>query len=483
MNKYNTDIVKLTCSCPDWKETRSQYPSSDPRRLCKHIIHNLDTGNLPGSIAKFKESIEFYQKQEWGFKRNFDEIIELDNFTLLGSVDWIDVFDNEGARYAVKKESFSKTFYWANERKPKNYELIEQFLIEEAEKIPLPLEDDEYPQIISFIKKVLPQKKDFYITISLSSFIPTANGIIYDIFESRLTPEQEMSLKQELLQSYDKKEAYYKLGKACFAPIDEEHEFDIYEALTVTNNEIIVRMYSGEKYTFKRDYNYVKRLKRARELQKKLEIEERKKVWRDALEQERKIAMEKGYLLSEDYKGEKYNIQSKYNYPDTLSWEEYESLKNSVLGNYDTLQNLIKKNSLNISTTKFNKVLKNLNFITKEPSLNQSNWIIIGDGLNYGINLIKMSKYMHKDIPDWYKVQIFDNKKMKLVNLKWKTNVKMTSALFEKNKFDELCQLVKQQIEKEHNKAINKNEPQEVLDNEEKNILRKFFKFLHSMYS
>lgn len=119
MNEYNTNIVNLTCSCPDWIETREQYKVYDPRRLCKHIINKLDVNNLPIEISKFKESIEFYQKKEWGFKRNFDEIIELDTFTLLGDFDWIDVFDENGIRYGVKKEQFTKDIYWANNKKPK----------------------------------------------------------------------------------------------------------------------------------------------------------------------------------------------------------------------------------------------------------------------------------------------------------------------------------------------------------------------------
>lgn len=255
MNEYNTNILKLTCSCPDWKETRQQYNLSDPRRLCKHIINKLDVRNLPPEISKFKESIESYQEKEWGFKRDFDEIIELNNFTLLGNINWIDVFDKNGTRYGVKKDDFSNNIYWAKNLKPKEYQTIEKYLTKESDKIPLQLEEEEYPQIISFIKDVLPHKKDFYISIQSSQFIPTSDGIIYDIWESKLTPEQEKKLEQELLQKYNKDEAYYKLGEANLTPLGENNEFCIYEALTVTNDEIIVGMYSGKKYKLKRNYN------------------------------------------------------------------------------------------------------------------------------------------------------------------------------------------------------------------------------------
>ena len=66
MNKYNTNIKTLSCSCLDWQESRSQYGLSDPRRLCKHIIKKLDLNNFAFEISKFKESIKFYQEKEWG---------------------------------------------------------------------------------------------------------------------------------------------------------------------------------------------------------------------------------------------------------------------------------------------------------------------------------------------------------------------------------------------------------------------------------
>lgn len=468
MNEYDTNIIKLTCSCPDWKETRQQYKLSDPRRLCKHIINKLDVSNLPTEISKFKESIEFYQKKEWGFKKDFDEVIELGTFTLLGDIDWIDVFDENGIRYSVKKEPFSKDISWANSQKPTNFSIIENFLIRESKKIPLPLEEEEYPQIVSFIKKVLPHKKDLFITIQDSQYIPTSDGIIYDIWESKLTPEQEEKLIQELSQTYEEDEVYYKLGEARSTPLGDEHEFCRYEALTVTNYEIIVGMYSGKKYKLARNYEYVKQLKESRELKQRLEIEKQEKLWKEKLEQKRKIAIEKGYVLAQDYEGKLYDIQNIYNYPNELSWEEYEKIKNSILGNYDTLQNLKKEYSLNISTAKLHKALKNLNFIAKDSSLNQNDWIIKDDGLKYGINLIKDSKYMHEIIPDWYEVHIFDNINMKLVKLESKFNIKMTSALFEKNKFNELYQFVIQEIENNqlNNKSIDETISDKKLERE-----------------
>ena len=99
---------------------------------------------------------------------------------------------------------------------------------------------------------------------------------------------------------------------------------------------------------------------------KGVEIEEQEKLREKELEQRRKTATDKGYILAQDYKGKLYDIQDIYNHPGELSWSEYEKIKNSVLDSYDTLQNLIKEYSLNISTAKFNRALKSLNFIEKD---------------------------------------------------------------------------------------------------------------------
>jgi len=442
VHEYNTNIEKLTCSCPDWEETRKQYLKNDPRRLCKHIINKLAIDNLPCTIGKFKESIEFYQKKEWGFKRDFDKIIELGNLTLLGNIDWIDIFDEDTIRYAVKKDYFSSTIYWANDIKPKNYEIIEKYLINESEKIPLRLEVEEHSQIVNFIKEVLPNKKDFYISIQNSQYIPSSDGIIYDVLESKLTPEQKDLLEQELLQEYPEDEVFVHLHKA--ASTDLNDEFCIYQALTVKNNEIIIGMDSGKKFKLKRNYQKIKQIKEQRELKERLEQHQNENKWKEELEKQRKIAQDIGCILSSDYKG---NL---YVHPSAVSREENEYMQKSIHRKYDTLQNLLKsakKESIYISTNTFYKALKNLNFLIKEPLLNQNNWIIKGNGLDYGINLIKMSKYMHETVPEWYLVTMFDYQKKQLVNLK-NTDIKMTNILYKKDEFNKLCQLVSLEIER-----------------------------------
>lgn len=445
MNEYNTNIVKLTCSCPDWIETRKVYPTKDPRRLCKHIINKLNINNLPYQISKFKESIEFYKKKEWGFKRDFDEIIEIGNFTLLGNTDWIDVFDNLGTKYGVRRNTFSDNIYWVNDLKPIKYEVIEKYLNENAQKLPLALHYAEHGNIIEFIKKIFPNKKNYHITIDSSIYSPTSEGVYYDIWESVYTPTEDQNRLDELLKKYDKETAYYKLNEENNTYSENNQE---YRYLKVTNNNITLEMYDGKKYTLERDYQKAQYYAASFDRIGKEWKEKQEKQWQEELKEKRKIAKEKGYLLVYDYQGSLYDNQYAPNDSEKLSLDKYEKIKNSIFGRYDTVQNLIKEYSLDITTAEFNKALKSLNFTTKQLSLNQNNWIIKDDGLKYGINVIKDSIYMHASVPDWYKTYIFDNEQMKLTKLETNNNIKMTYALFEKNKFNELYQLVKQEIEK-----------------------------------
>ena len=213
-------------------------------------------------------------------------------------------------------------------------------------------------------------------------------------------------------------------------------------------------MENGKQYELTRNYEHIKQIKESRDLEEKRETIKREKeeeneikLQQEKLEQMRKMAKEKGCLLTQDYKGDFYSKQDVYNYPKNLSWDEYVQKKESILNEYMTLQDLIKAHSSDITTLQFNKSLKNLHFITKRPLLNQNNWILQNHGLKYGINLIKDSRYMHIKIPNWYKVHIFNHQKMELIELTCNTNIKMSSILFKKNKFTELLQIIKEEIE------------------------------------
>ena len=467
MNKYNTNIIKLTCSCPDWKETRQQYEVSDPRRLCKHIINKLDINNLPLEISKFKESIEFYKEKEWGFKRNFDKIFILKNLTLLDGLDWIDIYDEDGKHYSYLFDIMTRNSIWREDKKPINYKIVENYYLSEYKKeissYPEELHIKEKKYIITFLKNKYQKKQNYYLYFEKEDNWTDGQShyISYQVEESKISKEEENILRNKFDQEnpiYDSEKYssfFDNLYKMKSKGLDYNESI---KYLDVEHYLISITMNSGEKYTIKRDLNLINQIiYNKKEYERKQVLREEKK-----LKQEKKIDIEKGYLLSEDYKGNLYDIQNIYNHPEKLSWDEYKKIKNSILDKYSTLQNLIKEYSLDVTTAKFNKTLKNLDFIIKESSLNKNDWIIKDKGLNFGINLIKDSEYMHKNIPEWYKVYIFDNKRMEFIKLESSFNIKLTSALFEKNKFNELCQLVNQKIK---NDQLNKKNMKKITSN------------------
>lgn len=59
---YQVDIEKLTCTCLNFLEDRSEYPTDDPRRLCKHLIKALlEKNKIPESLEFYREEIERLQ--------------------------------------------------------------------------------------------------------------------------------------------------------------------------------------------------------------------------------------------------------------------------------------------------------------------------------------------------------------------------------------------------------------------------------------
>ncbi len=126
-NKYDTNIKEKTCSCKDWTDTRSHYELYDPRRLCKHLIQELKDLDVQQHYPYYQQEIAFYKNKERGFKRDFDEIIDLSKFGLMVFVsEWCDVFDIKGNRYGFRFDWETGDKIWAKGIKPNNYQEVEQ---------------------------------------------------------------------------------------------------------------------------------------------------------------------------------------------------------------------------------------------------------------------------------------------------------------------------------------------------------------------
>lgn len=162
MNTYNTDLEKQTCTCLDWKESRQEFKINDPRRLCKHIINQLDINNLPYELSYFKESLEYYQKNEYAFTTDFEELIyisQADCKILYKNFGWINIYDKDGNKYGFLIYGFDESFKWAKNKKPQLFQEIEIFFDNDEYLPSIDWFDDEKEYILNQLDGIYQQVK------------------------------------------------------------------------------------------------------------------------------------------------------------------------------------------------------------------------------------------------------------------------------------------------------------------------------------
>lgn len=161
MNSYITDTIVQTCSCKDWKNTRYKYEKDDPRRLCKHLIKQINLENLPKNLIPFKQSIAFYKEERRGFKRRIYSIIKIPDTDLivLYQQGWIDVFNSEGELYSlVLYDYINEDIKWSGDMHPEGYKKLEEFFQNDDFKLPIPLMNFEIQDIKSYLEIKKPYK-------------------------------------------------------------------------------------------------------------------------------------------------------------------------------------------------------------------------------------------------------------------------------------------------------------------------------------
>lgn len=369
-NKYSTNTEKLTCTCPDWLEKRSQHATDDPRRLCKHIIKKLDLNALPKSIQHFRESIAYYQSYDKGFNDfDFDKIIYLpqNDLKVFGLENifhdiWMNVYDQEGQKYAILMSQWNYEFVWAKQKKPIGYEEVEEYFSHPSMKLPQRLQEYEKNELIHYMKTVIPGKENSHFSIMEDQYIPSPLGIYYSVDEDN-----------------------ENIKNIC------DHEI---RWIIVKNDVMIIEMYRGQEYSIARDIEKVK-----------FSIEEKK-------------------LFIED-------SSTKFVY----SEEKFLRL-------YGTSNRLLKEMNATISVRKFNITLEKIGMLTKVEGLNDNDWIVINGGLEYGMNLVQYNtNKTYSVIPDWYVMMDFDHNSSTFQRVTHDM-MKKTDILWEKNKFNELLDLV-----------------------------------------
>lgn len=429
-DKYITDAKKLTCSCLDWKENRYQYTTDDPRRLCKHIVKRLDLNALPKTIKHFRESIEYYQSHDKGFNDfDFDKIIYLPQndlkvfgFENLFHSIWMNVYDNEGHRYGFLINAHSFEFIWAKQKKPIGYEEVEDYFSHPSMTLPSRLQEYEKNELIFYMKAIIPRKKDSSFRIEEAhQYIPSPSGIYYLVDESNKNINNRIA-----------------------------HEI---RWVVVKHDVMIIEEYDGKEYSIARNLEKVKlieeniKLKEEQErLQREADAIKRKQEYEQELLEKRVKAVDKGYLflVKDSLYREAIMISNR---DQDAQYTEYLDATEKISLEYMSTKELLIGSKINLTLLQFNNILKNIGVINKVKGLNLDDWIVINDGLKFGINIEKSSQYFSETIPDWYQIKTIHPIILELLDLEDRQNVRMTKVLWKKNKSLELIELINRSIE------------------------------------
>jgi hypothetical protein len=182
---YKTDVNNLTCTCKDWIETRKSFDINDPRRICKHLLAELDIESMPNKLDRFYESFKYYKEKGKGFKSYFDEIIEIPNSDIVvcysGLTEWSDVFENR-KRYGFLHFDYNNKMRWAQDDKPHNYDLVERFFRNNNKyHPPIKPTDTEIKELVRSLSMKFPKINFNNFDYTNSQYSPTEYRVTFDI--------------------------------------------------------------------------------------------------------------------------------------------------------------------------------------------------------------------------------------------------------------------------------------------------------------
>jgi hypothetical protein len=323
-NKYNTNVKEKTCSCKDWTNTRKHYELFDPRRLCKHLIQELQDSDIQLHYPYYQQEIVFYKNNERGFKRNIDEIIDLSKFGLMVFVsEWCDVFDIEGNRYGFKFDWETGNKIWANGIAPKGYQEVEKIFQNNFIQ-PHYMSKDELQEIGRWLEKNRGYSKCKF-TIELETMYILPPGVL-----CYRTMDVDCGLAYEVSEFYCNKD-YLRIDYL-------NHDSDYFKRLKP----------SFDSDAFTKWQNY-----------KDPYIEQQK------IDEEKDKIRSKGFVLDGD-------VENFYCQPENITIDGY-AIEEKLLSKYP-----------NISKRTFHMRLKKLGILNKP----NHKWIFTEKGLEYGYNLI-----------------------------------------------------------------------------------------------
>lgn len=420
---YETDINNLTCTCKNWKLLRSQFPIDDPRRLCKHLIKKIDIDNMDSNLNRYKYEIKFYKNKNSGFLDDFNTLIDIEGTShkLLYKHDnqtWMSFFDSDGTKYGVMHENYEKVVWTNLYGKPHDYEKVEKYFNQLTVKLPLWLQEYEKNELIHYMKTVIPGKENSHFSIMLHQYVPNPSEIYYSAHE------ENDNIRNII-----------------------DNEIDM---IVVKKDIMIIEMYGGKKYHIARDCEKVKFSIEKMEQEEQERLNKEREKYEQKLSEKKVKAEQKGYLfLVKDYLYlEAITISNRDH---DAPYSEYLDASQKISLEYMSTQQLLESSKIDLTLHQFNNILKKMKVIKKEKGLNLDDWIIVNDGLKFGINLEKSSQYFSETIPDWYQIKSMHPITFQLIDLEDRENVRMTNIRWKNDKFPELLQLVIQDIENSSN--------------------------------
>lgn len=388
-NEYDTDTKAKTCSCKDWNDTRKQYGLYDPRRLCKHLIHELSKSDIQQHYPYYQQKIAFYKSKERGFKRDFDEIIDLSKFGLMVFVtEWCDVFDVEGNRYGFKFDWETGNKIWAKGNAPKGYQEVEK-IFQDRFVQPQYMSEDELQEIGRWLEKNRAYSKCEFSIEMETMYILSPGVLCYR------TMDVDCRLEYDVRNIYCNKN---------YLRIDYwSHDSDYFQRLKP----------SASSAAFTKWQNY-----------KDPYIEQQK------INEEKSKIRSKGFVLDGD-------IKNFYCEPEDISIHGYET-EDKLLVKYPE-----------ISKRAFHIRLKKMGIISNP----HYKWIFTEEGLKYGYNLIIRRTYNQsvQEFPAFYcdaNSKEFVRYSQTITTDHGDTLYLDCIALYDVSRFEEVLELFKENLEK-----------------------------------
>lgn len=210
---YKVDLVKMSCSCPDFVGRRSQYPVGTVTRACKHLKQELL------KLPEIRNSLTYAVLEDKYFQKHYyyDPKIPL----IVGYTkdkEWVSVFAKSGPKTFQKFGYSLLEHRWAYDTEPKDEDKILE-IIHSFFQLSDDYSDEESEMQIGLEHSMLKNP--------LKEFYELCNSVL----EDDLIDEQELQMIMQFFKDNPRVvvlEEFQKLV-AIFSGALEDHRIDLKE--------------------------------------------------------------------------------------------------------------------------------------------------------------------------------------------------------------------------------------------------------------